>query len=186
MKLITSMAATLSVPPSPQWITRPQVSIRTLPKSFKWRAMVNQMLHYPNISLQADSETTEEFQEAFMYAVQYWNSQCRHPYPCKHGRQTLSKKQRKQTLGKSFGQSLCGLCMLNHFVSQKREEMEVLSPQEISTWFFSDSDDEDVSDSDDEDIYEKMQLQRSPSGTLQFTKTYLQTLQTGIIASSSA
>ena len=45
--------------------------------------------------------------------------------------------------------------MLNHFVSQKREEMEVLSPQEISTWYFSDSDDEDVSDSDDEDIYEK-------------------------------
>jgi len=180
------MAGKISIPPSPHWKPHPQVSIRILPKLFKWRAMVNQLLNYPNISLQADSETTEEFQEAFMYAIQHWNSQCRHPYPCQHGRQTLSKKQRKQSLGKPFGQSLCGLCMLNHFVSQKREEMEVLSPEEISAWYFSDSDDEYMSDSDDEDIYNKMQLQRSPSGTLKFTKPYLQTLQTGITASSSA
>ena len=180
------MAGKISIPPSPHWKPHPQVSIRILPKSFKWRAMANQLLRYPNISNQADSETTEEFQEEFMYATQHWNSQCRHPYPCQYGRQTLSKKQRKQSLGKPFGQSLCGHCMLNHFVSQKREEMEALSPEEISAWYFSDSDDEYMSDSDDEDIYEKMQLQRSPSGTLQFTKTYLQTLQTGITASSSA
>ena len=42
------------------------------------------------------------------------------------------------------------------------------------------------SDSDDEDIYDKMQLRRTSSGTLQFTKTYLETLQTGITASSAA
>ena len=180
------MAAKLSIPPSPKWITHPQVSIRILPKSFKWRAMASQLLRYPNISNQADSETTKEFQEEFMYATQHWNSQCRHPYPCQHGRQTLSKKQRKQSLGKPFGQSLCGHCMLNHFVSQKRKEMDALSPEEISAWYFSDSDDEDVSDSDDEYIYKKMQLKRSISGTLQFTKTYLQTLQNGITASSSA
>ena len=73
--------------------------------------------------------------------------------------------------------------MLNHFVNQKREEMEILSPEEISEWYFSD---DDVSDSDDEDIYDKMQLRRTSSGTLQFTKTYLETLQTGITASSAA
>ena len=73
---------------------------------------------------------------------------------CQHGRHTLSKTT-KTNSGKPFGQSLCGLCMLNHFVSQKREEMEVLSPEEISAWYFSDSDDEYMSDSDDEDIYNK-------------------------------
>ena len=73
--------------------------------------------------------------------------------------------------------------MLNHFVNQKREEMELLSHEEISEWYFSD---DDVSDSDDEDIYDKMQLRRTSSGTLQFTKTYLETLQTGITASSAA
>ena len=180
------MTVKLSIPNSPFWESRPDVSIRVFPKSFKWRAMANQLLRYPNISNQADSETTEEFQEEFMYATQHWNSQCRHPYPCQHGRQILSKKQRKQSLGKPFGQSLCGHCMLNHFVSQKREEMEVLSPEEISEWYFSDSDDEDISDSDDEDIYDKMQLHRTSSGTLQFTETYLETLQTGITASSAA
>lgn len=183
MHLITSMTVKLSIPNSPYWESHPDVSIRELPKSFKWRAMVNQILHYPNISFQADSETTEEFQEEFSYATHFWNTPCRHPFPCPHGRQTLSKKQRKQPCGKPFGQSLCGLCMLNHFVNEKREEMELLSPEEISEWYFSDDDD---SDSDDEDIYDKMQLRRTPSGTLQFTETYLDTLQTGITASSAA
>ena len=180
------MTMKLSVPNSPSWQAQSDVSICKLPRSFKWRAMVNQMLHYPNISLQCDSETSEEFQEEFLYATQRWLSQCRLPFPCEHGRQTLSKKQLKQPLGKPFCQSLCGQCMLNHFVSKKRNEMEFLSPEEISEWYFSDSDDEDVSDSDDEDIYNKMQLHRTSSGTLQFTKTYLDTLQTGITANSAA
>lgn len=177
------MTVKLSIPNSPDWITQPNVSIRILPNLFKWRAMANQILNYPNISLQADSETTEEFQEELSHATHFWNKPCRHPFPCPHGRQTLSKKQRKQSCGKTFGQSLCGLCMLNHFVNQKREEMELLSPEEISEWYFSD---DDVSDSDDEDIYNKMQLRRTSSGTLQFTKTYLETLQTGITSSSAA
>ena len=180
------MTVKLSIPNSPFWESRPDVSIRVLPKSFKWRAMVNQMLHYPNISLQADLETTEDFQKELSYATHLWNTHCRHPFPCPNGRQTLSKKQKKQPCGKHFGRSLCGLCMLNHFVNEKREEMELLSPEEISEWYFSDSDDEDVSDSDDEDIYNKMQLHRTSSGTLQFTETYLETLQTGITASSAA
>lgn len=180
------MTMKLSVPPSPDWEESSNISIRKLPKLFKWRALVNQMLHYPNISLQADLETTEFFQKAFICATHRWNSQCRHPFPCPHGRQTLSKKQKKQPCGKPFGRSLCGLCILNHYVNEKREEMEILSPEEISEWYFSDSDDEDMSDSDDEDIYDKMQLHRTPSGTLQFTEAYLKTLQTGITASSAA
>jgi len=178
------MTMKLSVPPSPYWEESSDISIRELPKLFRWGAMVNQMLHYSNISLQADSETSEEFQEEFSYAIQFWNKPCHQPFPCPHGRQTLSKRQKKQPCGKHFGQSLCGHCMLNHFVSEKREDMDTYSSQEIADWYFSDDDD---SDSEDEDIfYNKMQLQRTASGTLQFTQTYLETLQTGITANSAA
>jgi len=176
------MTIKLSIPPSPYWEPSSNISIRELPKSLKWRAIVNKILHYPNISLQSDSETTQDFQEEFSYATHLWNTSCRHIFPCPHGRQTLSKKQKKQSCGKPFGQSLCGQCMLNHFVTEKRKEMEILSPEEISEWYFS----EDDSDSDDEDIYDKMQLQRSSSGTLQFTENYLKILDAGIFASSSA
>jgi hypothetical protein len=180
------MKIKLSIPPSPTWETPLNISIGELPKSFKWKALVNKILHYPNISLQSDSETMKEFQEEFSYATKTWNKPCRHPYPCPHGRQTLSKKQKNQKLGIIFGSSLCGICMLNHFVNEKRTEMEILSPEEISEWYFSDSNDEDMSDSEDEDIYDKMQLQRSPSGTLQFTENYLKILNTGVFTSSSA
>ena len=183
MNLITSMPNKLSIPPSPSWETLLDVSIRELPKKFKWRAMMTRLLHYPNISFQADSETTKDFQEELSYATQFWNTTCRHPFPCPHGRQTLSKKQRKQPCGKPFGQSLCGLCILHHVVNEKRDEMELLSSEDISAWYFSD---DDESDSDDEGVYYRMQLRRTPSGTLQFTETYLETLQTGITASSAA
>jgi len=125
----------------------------------------------------------QEFQNEFSQTTQVWNTTCCQSFPCPHGRQTLSKKQRKQPLGKSFGQSLCGQCMLNHYVSKKREEMDTVPSEEISEWYFA-SDNE--SDTDDEDIYDKMELKRSSLGTLKFTESYLKTLKTGINASSAA
>ena len=64
------------------------------------RAMANQILNYPNISLQADSETTEEFQEELSHATHFWNKPCRHPFPCPHGRQTLSKNNENNLVEK--------------------------------------------------------------------------------------
>lgn len=174
------MTVKLSIPNSPSWESSTYVSLCEAPKSHRWRTLISHILQYPNIPLQPDSETMQEFQKKFSQTIQLWKTSCRHSFPCPNGRQTLSKKQRKQPSGKSFGQSLCGQCMLNHYVSQKREEMNTIKSEEISEWYFA------TGNESDSDIYDKMELQLSPLGTLKFTDSYLKTLQTGIDASSAA
>jgi hypothetical protein len=179
------MTSKLSIPTSPTWETVSDVSISEIPNSFKWTALVSRVLQYPNIGLQSDSETTEDFQKEFITATLLWKKPCRHIFPCQHGRQNLSNKQKKQKCGIPYNKSLCGQCILNHLVNKKWEEYENTTAEDISAWYY-DSDDDSEAEDEDEDIYEKMQLRRTPSGTLEFSDTYISTLRNGIEASSAA
>lgn len=164
----------LSVPPSPTWFEMPEHLVGALPLAFRWGALVGQFTNYPNHSEQSDLETVEIAREEFDEATEYWNSQCRHAFPCPCGRQTLSKRQRKQKLGVPFHRSLCGQSELEHEVNLKRNSYD---SEQISDWYFN----YDSESDEDDEIFESMQLRRSDSGNLRFNEDYDDFLKQGVL-----
>ena len=168
----------LSIPGSPMWAPYLDAHVGDLPMSFKWPALIAQVQAYPNQSGQCDKECADDFQEELAWATHCWNQQCRHRFPCALGRQTLSKKQKKQHLGVPFSPSLCGQCMLEHEVQQKREDWDSTTSSQKSEWYYMSDEEEDE---EEDEIYSTMQLERTYSGNLRFNEQYENVLAHGVL-----
>ena len=168
-----------NVPPSPTWAPYADTSVQDMPTGFKWRALYVRVGTYPNTDRKLDQEDTDEFQETFHDEVSCWRKQCRCMFgTCPWGRQTLSKNQRKQELGVAFSPSLCGQSKLDHLVTEKRAKHDTTPSEDICDWYYSSDDDED--DEESTELYDEMQLRRTNSGTLQFSKPYIMLLENGV------
>lgn len=152
------------------------------PSSPRWNdADVN----YPNSSQQYDMVSAQEFQEELKETLSEMSKPCCQTFPCKHGRQSLSTRQKKRKLGKVYGKSLCGQAKSLHIVNEKREYMETTEPEEIAEWYYTDTEDEDEIDSETEELAECMELEFDEKGKLQFSEKYLNYIKCIPISSSA-
>lgn len=151
----------------------------TTPPSPRWN---DSDIDYPNISQATDAITCKEWRDDVLNYIDYIHTHCKCRYgECNFGRTKLSKTQKK--LGIITGTSLCGHTYLQHFVKEKRYELNNTSWEEINDWYYSDEEDEEDEEDDeeheeDEDKFlESMQLFRNSRGELTFISKYIESLK---------
>lgn len=130
---------------------------------------------YPNIAQELDGEDTEIALEELCDAIKYWLKPCCNKFPCLHGRQELSKRQRKKKLGNIFGQSLCGHSKLSHLVTQKRNFIEYTEPSVICDWWYDSDNEEDTEE--DELLASRMQITKNSNGDYIHNHNYISYLK---------
>jgi len=126
---------------------------------------------YPNIARELDGEDTEIALQELCFAIKKWSKPCCNKFPCEHGRQQQSKRQRKKPLGKISGLSLCGFSKLSHIVTEKRDYIEYTEPSVICDWWY-DSDNEEE-DEEDEELAARMQLTKNSNGDYTHDPNYI-------------
>jgi hypothetical protein len=129
---------------------------------------------YPNIARELDGEDTEIALEELCIAVTSWLKPCCKKFPCEHGRQKQSKRQRKKQAGQIFGQSLCGISKLSHLVTEKRDYIEHTEPSIIAEWWFASDDEEDE---EDEYLASRMQITKNSNGHYTHNPQYISYLK---------
>lgn len=152
----------------------------TTPPSPRWN---DSDVNYPNVALAPDSISCSTWRDEILNYIDFIHKNCRCRFgTCDYGRTSLSKTQRK--LGIITGESLCGHTYLQHFVNQKREELDTQSWDEINDWYYSDDEDnseniteEDLTDDEEEDFLESMELFKNNEGELQFVSKYVEYLR---------
>ena len=152
----------------------------TTPPSPRWN---DSDVNYPNVALAPDSISCSTWRDEILNYIDFIHKNCRCRFgTCDYGRTSLSKTQRK--LGIVTGESLCGHTYLQHFVNQKREELDTQSWDEINDWYYSDDEDdseniteEDLTDDEEEDFLESMELFKNNEGELQFVSKYVEYLR---------
>ena len=78
-----------------------------------------------------DGEYPDKYIDEVLDYIDYVHKNCSCRFGgCRYGRTTLSKTQKK--LGIITGESLCGKTYLEHFVNEKREELDTKSWQEVN------------------------------------------------------
>lgn len=140
----------------------------TTPPSPRWN---DTSINYPNVCGAPDHESCISWREEIEDHVLYLKKNCRCKFgECMYGRTSLSKTQRK--LGIVVGESLCGRTYLQHFVEEKRDNLDNESWDDINEWYYESSDEEE-----DEDLIEMLELEKDNEGNLTFNDKYLNTLQ---------
>ena len=144
----------------------------TIPPSPRWN---DSDINYPNVAQATDGITCKEWREDVLNYIDFIHKHCNCRYgECKFGRTKLSKTQKK--LGIITGKSLCGQTYLEHFVKEKRFELDNTSWDEINDWYYSDDEEEDEKD-ENEIFLESMQLYRNNQGHLSFISKYIEFLK---------
>jgi hypothetical protein len=147
----------------------------TTPPSPRWN---DSDINYPNVALAPDSISCSTWREEVLDYIDYVHKNCSCRFGgCRYGRTTLSKTQKK--LGIITGESLCGKTYLEHFVNEKREELDTKSWQEVNDWYYTDDEDESdyEEDEDEEDFLESLQLTKNVDGELTFISKYIESLK---------
>jgi|SaaInlV_125m_DNA_1040241.scaffolds.fasta_scaffold123204_1 hypothetical protein len=155
----------------------------TTPPSPRWN---DSDVNYPNVALAPDSISCSTWRVEILDYIHYIHTNCKCRFgTCNYGRTSLSKTQKK--LGIITGESLCGHTYLQHFVNQKREELDTQSWDEINDWYYSDDEDdskntteEDLTDEDEEEeeeFLESLELFKNNDGELTFVSKYIESLK---------